>query len=207
LREIGFLWRVAFRLEESCKDKSCRYKVRFVHDTATPHLLTIQFLAIVSDTGFNPGDRIRFGAKVDSLGVSDGDAVGAGPVSVTTTFAISGVPQTPVTVNFVDSNFRHTLANYPAHLSPVSTNATYLLPEAPAAGNNNDNQSYVELTNSGTGGTAFGVRARATVDVTSICSSIFGASFGPFNVSADTTAMYDCANQCPQIIRVDNFTP
>jgi Flp pilus assembly protein TadG len=183
-------------------------QVSFVHDSTTPHLLTIRFLASGSDTGFNPGDRIRFGAQIDSLGANDdGDAVGASPVSVTTTFALSGTTQPPIAVNFADSNFRHILANYPAHLSPVSTNATYLLPQAPAAENNNDNQSYVELTGGGTAGTAFGVRARATVDVTSICSSIFGANFGPYSVSADTTAMYDCTNQCPQIIRVDNFAP
>jgi hypothetical protein len=188
-------------------------QVSFVHDSTSAHLLTINFSAIGGgDTGFAPGDRMRFGAQVTMLdptanATNDGDGVGVSPVGISTIFAISGVAQTAVTTKFNDTNIRNMAANYPPDLQPVSTNAFYMLPQSPASGNNNDDQSYVELGGGAGGGNAFAVRATLTVPVTSACSNIFGASFGPFMVSADTTAMYDCTTQCPQIIRVDTFLP
>lgn len=56
--------------------------------------------------------------------------------------------------------------------------------------------------------TGFAVRAQATHTVPSLICNFLGINFGgPFEVSACTTAMYDCELQRPRLIRVepDNF--
>ncbi len=49
----------------------------------------------------------------------------------------------------------------------------------------------------------FAVRAQATVTVPSLICTFCDIDFGPFQVSACTTAMYDCGLQRPRLIRVE----
>lgn len=185
-------------------------QVSFVWDSTLPHILTINFFTNGVDIGLEPGDRIRFGAQTNLLGNNDGDDVGASGVQATLTFAIAGVDQVPTQVaTFVDSNFRGT--NVPSTLDPDSAvnSAPYLLPNSPANGNGNDNQSFVISSGGGGGGSAndFAVRAEAQVTITPVCGSLFGATLGPFRVRADSTAYYTCSGRCPASIRVDSIVP
>lgn len=67
---------------------------------------------------------------------------------------------------------------------------------------NNDAQSIVLAL--GTGGIGnYAVRAQASHVVPSLICGFCGITFGPFNVSACTTAMYDCLLQRPRLIRVE----
>jgi hypothetical protein len=178
-------------------------QVSFVFDSAIPYVLTINFQAAGTDSGFSPGDRIRFGAQINNLGQNDGDDPGSSHVRATLTYAINGVnqPQTQ-TATFVDSNFRGT--NVPSTLDPDSAtnSAPFLLPNSASNGNGNDKQAFVISSGSG-GGNDFAVRAKAQITVTPICSSVLG----PFHVTADTTAYYTCTTAAPAIIRVDTYAP
>ena len=75
-------------------------QIEFRFDTNDPSKLTINFSddGIVVDDGFEPGDRFRFGAKVENLDnkdfkpnnrANDGDEIGRVGVQVTVTFAIA----------------------------------------------------------------------------------------------------------------------
>lgn len=67
---------------------------------------------------------------------------------------------------------------------------------------NNDKQSIVLAL--GTGGMGnYAVRAQASHAVPSLICGFCGITFGPFNVSACATAMYDCLLQRPRLIRVE----
>ncbi len=182
-------------------------QVAFVFDSTIPYQLTINFSAAGADSGFAPGDRIRFGAQVNNLGQNDGDDPGASHVTATLTYAIGGVNQLPSPpVTYVDSNFRRT--NVPSTLDPdsVTNSAPFILPNSPSVGNGNDKQSFVISSGSG-GGNDFAVRAKAQINVTPICSGLLGGMIGPFHVTADTTAYYTCTTASPAIIRVDTFAP
>lgn len=188
--------------------------VTFTLDSTTPWLLQIDFVSGGS-VGFEPGDRIRFGAKVAQLGTTgtdnDGDAVGSLRVGVTVTFAISGVPVAPSSVGeFFDSNFRKcgVGSEPPPDINPCIAQPGppyWVIPEAPAAGSGNDDQSYVIV--GATSGNALGVRAQGTVNVNSVCCRLFDATLPVFRVSACATARYDCTVRRPELIRVtpENF--
>jgi hypothetical protein len=200
----------------------------FFFDTTTPNLLTVTFKPSLNadtdcdgildgpDDGFEVGDRFRFGARVLDLGKfmgggpaaeNDGDAVGRADVKVTVTFADNGVVQVPdAEGTFIDSNFGNPGMgnNPPADIDPEDpTNAPYVLPITAASGAKNDNQSYVRVGGSGGGGLPFAVRAMAEKSVPSICQKLFGLNIGTFSVSAKTTAIYDCQDRWPRLIRVD----
>lgn len=66
----------------------------------------------------------------------------------------------------------------------------------------NNGQSYVHLAGGGAI-RSYAVRAQATHKVPSLICSFLGINFGPFYVSACTTAMYDCELQRPRLIRVE----
>lgn len=188
-------------------------QVTFVWDSTnkqTSDTLIIRFVPQGADGGFQPGDRIRFGARIRSVSFAgnDGDGIGRINSRITVLYSAAGVPQTPVVSTFIDSNFQGNPANHPPGLDPTNpANLPYVLPLAPSTTSGDDKQSYVEVpltatTSSGGGGAGrYAVRAGATVTVTPICLSVWG----PFSVQAHTTAVYDCATGCPRIIRVDQF--
>ncbi len=75
------------------------------------------------------------------------------------------------------------------------------LPCPPADAAKNNGQSYV--VTAGEGLRHFGVRAQATIPINSLLCRLCGDFFGPFNVSACTTAMYHCEDRRPRLIRVE----
>ncbi len=178
----------------------------------TQDSLIIRFAPQGLDGGFQPGDRIRFGARVRSVstGGNDGDGMGGVRASITVLYSNTGVPQTPVVGTYINSNFGNTGALHPPALNPlIAANLPYVLPLGVSA-LPDDEQSYVEVpliesTSGGGGGGGAGryaVRAGTTKSVTPICPSV---CWGPFSVQAHTTAVYDCATGYPSIIRVDQF--
>ena len=201
-------------------------QVRFVWNTQTPWILRLQFPYTPGDpangNGFEPGDRIRFGASVLDLGrftgggsaaEDEGDAVGRARVKVTATFAIDGNPLPNGSFGyFTDSDFGRHFANPnnpnatppPADIDCRSlSNYPYVLPPPPARGNNNDDQSYVRI--GAVGGDPFAVRALAQWRVEPLCNQLFGICAGPFWVQAEATAMYDCDERTPRLIRIDRI--
>lgn len=129
-------------------------QVEFVYDTTMPAKLILNFKDNGVDPGFQPGDRIRFGAKVKNLDNTafnnsndDGDEIGRVGVRATVTFSLNDVPlPSPVSGIFTDSNFRGFCGSYPAGINPcVPADLPFVLPLAPASGNNNDDQSYLLL--------------------------------------------------------------
>jgi hypothetical protein len=129
-------------------------QVEFVFDTTTPAKLVLNFKDNGLDPGFQPGDRIRFGARVrdlDNTAINnsndDGDEIGRVGVRATVTFALNNVPlPSPASGIFIDSDFRGVCGNYPAGINPcVPGDLPFVLPLAPANGNGNDDQSYLLL--------------------------------------------------------------
>lgn len=201
-------------------------QVEFVWDSATPWILTINFrnrLAADPTTDFNyfqPGDRIRFGARVNDLdtgfGNNDGDGVGRQRVSVTVTFAIGGAVQPfASTGTFVNTNYGNDCPHPPkfdtppADIDPCIAQPGppyFVLPVTPAEGASNDNQSVLRMSSAG-GGHAPAVRAQATAPVNSVCCRLFDKVLPVFHVSACATAKYDCATNRTELIRVrpENF--
>ena len=191
-------------------------QVRFVWNSTLPYILTIRFLPFGGDAGFEPNDRIRFGARIRRLGGNDGDDPGRSRVTATVTFAIAGVDQAPPDVGtFADSRFAK---NNPIPLDPDLTpnSAPYLLPNALSTKTSDDKQSYAVVYGGGTltvggggGGTVAGneyaVLAQGRVNVTPICGGLMGGILGIFQVQAKTTAYFSCVDLCPRIVRVDQF--
>lgn len=166
----------------------------FTPVSPNPYILTINFAA----GSFVPGDRFRFGAELRNLNPpgtppNAADAVGVGNVSGTITFAIGGVPQSPVSFQYVNTLTTVTLGPAP-----------YIIPAPPGPVTNNG-QSFVEVKTAGHRG--YAVRAQKAVTVPPVCGSVMGAIFGPFTVQADTVAEYDSDTKIPRIIRVDQFIP
>ena len=50
------------------------------------------------------------------------------------------------------------------------------------------------------------VLAQATIEVPTLCGQIFGNNFGPFHVTAQATARYDCTSGRSRLIRVEEYT-
>jgi hypothetical protein len=73
-------------------------------------------------------------------------------------------------------------------------------------GANNEDRSTVAIADVLTGGDAFAVRARKTVQVSSFAPTFFGLTFGPYNVTSESYARFVCTNGPPQLMHVDVFT-
>ncbi len=182
--------------------------------------LTITFAA----GSFNPGDRFRFGADVrkrqgngPNFSQASGDDIGQLSATVTVYFALSGTPIMPASTgsffdnstNPIDSSnqcFNPGL-NVP---DPIGQNHLVVhrrevldLPCPATAAANNNGQSFGDIEGSGSG--IFGVRAQHTKTVPTVCQNLLGVPIGPFAVSAKATAMYDCADREPKLVRIDTF--
>lgn len=66
-------------------------------------------------------------------------------------------------------------------------------------------RSELVLVGNLTGGDAFGVRAQTTMQVNSICSSLFGVTVGPFNVTAKSYARFVCSDGPPELVRIQTL--
>ena len=67
-------------------------------------------------------------------------------------------------------------------------------------------RSELNIVGNLTGGDAFGVRTFATIQVNSVCSSVFGVSVGPFSVTSCSYARFLCTNGPPELVRIQTFT-
>jgi hypothetical protein len=190
--------------------------------TGRPRRLILKFNAFATDQGFSPGDRFRFGANVlianpsgKNFGEASGDEVGQIPAEVTIFFSLAGSPLTPVSDYLVDTGGRQkdcldnnwvTDALGIMHLV-VHPFEILDLPCPPNSSNNPDKngQSYREI--GGNDGRPFAVRAQKTVLLESLFCRFCGVLFGPYEISACATAMYDCEIRRPRLIRVrpENF--
>lgn len=164
------------------------------------------------DAGFEPCDRFRFGQLVGRLSGAaqyDGDDIGHYGVTVTIVFSQGGVLLPPVTAVFVNSgidltcSYQGTDSYCPSSIivSPYGV-PDLPCPPVPGQGANPDGQSFV-LTYGGGGRHGFGVRAQATIPVTSLLCRFWGNVFGPYSVSACATAFYDCREERSRLIRVE----
>lgn len=211
-------------------------QIVFEYDAPITEVLTIRFYSYLTDAGFSPGDRFRFGAGVERTNngknwtTADGNDIGDVGVKITVFFKdINGNPLPPldgVSSYFVDTKYSSNdcaapNAKYPGvwemddlghwHLlvHPIrlpSMDPTPLiardLPCPLTSAENNDKQSIVLALGMGGVGN-YAVRAQASHAVPSLICGFCGITFGPFNVSACTTAMYDCLLQRPRLIRVE----
>lgn len=174
-------------------------------------VLTIDFSADgTNDDGFAPCDRFRFGVGLSNVGPggnasNDGDGVGADQVGVKVYFSDS----TTVEGHFIDTTETSNDCCNPPTTEPVCGSLIVHpagipdLPCPPSSAANNNGQSYVLLR--GGSGRAFAVRAQAVVPVRSPWCNIFGMNFGVSYVTAHATAVYDCTQQRPRLVRVDKF--
>ena len=205
--------------DNSGNEQADNFGITAADITFSPTMGTSTSLTITFGVGtFAADERFRFGASVVKIGpgkaTQNGDDIGATNSTVTVTFS-----NTSTQMATFNDNADFGSNDCPKH-GDITTvpgrvivhpagGGTLDLPCPPTSAKNNNQQSFVRMVGGGAGaGTnAFAVRAQVTVPVPSLCDSIFGSSFGPFMVSADTTAMYDCMTECPQIIRVDTFLP
>jgi hypothetical protein len=168
--------------------------------------LTIDFWSdpVSGDRGFEPGDRIRFGARTTGVssgsGQDDGDGIGRDQVKVTVVFAINGIPLPPVSGTFFDNT---ETSNDCQPTCPVHPSGIEDLPCPPASASNNNGQSYVIL--GGGSGQDFAVRAQAVLAVPSPICKLFGLTIPRYRVSAKTIAIYSCADQRTRLQRVDQY--
>jgi Flp pilus assembly protein TadG len=56
-------------------------------------------------------------------------------------------------------------------------------------------------------GPDFGLRVQRVITVNSLCASVFGATVGPYQVTAQVDARFNKSNARPELIRVTTFTP
>jgi hypothetical protein len=169
--------------------------------------LTISFYPdpISGDLGFEPGDRIRFGARTTGVsngsGQDDGDGIGRDGVRVTFVFAINGSPLPPVSAVFYDNteSSNNCQATCPVHPSGIDD-----LPCPPASAPHNNGQSYAFIFG-GSGSGEFAVRAQAVLAVPSPICSLFGLKMPRYRVSAHTIAVYQCGSKAIRLQRVDEY--
>ena len=189
--------------------------------TGKPRMLVMEFPAYGSDAGFSPGDRFRFGAKVRIRNKSgrqyrsaDGDDIGRLGTRVTVELRADGRSFPLLVGRMIDSGgrrrdcldgnfitdplgYRH-LVVHPDRIPDLPC------PPTSSVHAHKNGQSRLLL---GHGFRPYAVRAQATVRVASL-SCLFGDGiFGPYEVSACATAMYDCNSNRPRLIRVrpENF--
>jgi hypothetical protein len=193
--------------------------ITFSPTTGTSSTLLITFTAVAPDTGFNPGDRFRFGANArvqrgggGSFATADGDDVGQRGAKVTVTFQLGATTSTGEGTFFDNPGKKNDcfdpgvwvtddLGNNHLVVNPLSV-VDLPCPETSASKNNK--QSYVTV--GGSGANAFAVRAQATIEVPSLCCLLCGIPIGPYSVCTKTTAMYACTENRPRLIRLAEYT-
>ncbi|MFN3151979.1 TadE/TadG family type IV pilus assembly protein [Bremerella sp.] len=179
--------------------------------------LVITFGTALNPLQLQPGDRFRFGARVNTGNGNsqvDADGVGAVGTEIRVFYSYNGQSFGPFVTNLVDTNDEKDCDDDPN--TAIVTDAlgidhyigspsqTEDLPCPASNGVNNNGQSYVR---SFLGGAPrhFAVRSQATIGVRSVVQSICGFELGPWGVSAKATAYYDCETRDPKLIRVDVF--
>lgn len=169
-----------------------------------------------TDDGFAPCDRFRFGAAVSGVGSGsqratdddDGDGIGGDRAVVTIYFELGGVPLPPVQTAFFDNDEQSNQRLCPPESDPECGDLVVHplripnLPVPPAAGNNNNGQSYALATGTGLG--QFGVRAQAKIQVRSF-GSLFLGHIADYCVQAKATAVYDCTTRRARLVRINTF--
>ena len=166
---------------------------------------------VSGDPGFEPCDRFRFGLAVvrdDTSDQFDGDDVGLLNVTITIEFNIGP----PVTGTLNDTEYKSNECECDP-LNPYDDFCTSSLivhpagipdlPCPPGSAAKNDGQSY-GLT-PGAADRDFAVRAQKTIEVPGLICRFCSLPIGPFSVSACSTAMYDCNDQRPRLVRVEEF--
>lgn len=181
-------------------------QISFSPTSGESSTLTIQFTSdpVTGDRGFEPGDRLRFGARTVGVssgsGQDDGDGIGRDQVKVTVIFAINGVPLPAVSGTFFDNTetSNDCQATCPVHPSGIPD-----LPCPPASAPNNNGQSYLIV--GGGSGQDFAVRAQAVLAVPSPICSLFGLPMPRYRISAKTIATHSCSEQRTRLQRVDRY--
>ena len=199
-------------------------QISFVIHPATPWIMTVQFREAtdghgnIIDRGFSPCDRMRFGVGLNGVGPDqgggslrdDGDAVGHDGVVVAVYFAVGGqeLPE-PVFATFEDTRHRSN-ACVDRQDDSCSTPSMVVhpglypdVPCPPSSSPENNGQSLAFLT--ANGGNAFGVRAQAIAPVVNPFCGFCGLTLRPHYVTVRTTAIYDCTERWPRLIRVDEY--
>ncbi len=180
-------------------------------------VLTIEFFPDDDgdDDGFASCDRFRFGLELVDVGLdgggntsNDGDGVGYDSVGVKVYFNDSDEPGAEGA--FVNEDEKKNdcckAAQLPNGCDSLTPNPAGIpdLPCPPSSSAKNNGQSYV-LTG-GTGGSGkFAVRAQAKVPVPNLMSNFCGIGCGPSYVTACTTAIYDCTEGRPRLVRIDKY--
>ncbi len=176
-------------------------------------VLTITFSPFGGDDGFAPCDRFRFGVLVANVATlnqtgddnNDGDGIGADTVGVKVYFNSGEIAEG----NFTDTIDRKNECCDPPTIDPacgslvVHPTGIPDLPCPPGSAPGNNGQSYVLLQ--GGSGRRFAVRAQAVVRVPSLFTAIGGDHCGPYCISARATAVYDCEDRRPSLVRVDRY--
>lgn len=175
-------------------------------------VLSIDFLADgTNDSGFQLGDRFRFGVDVENVstgnGTNDGDGIGQVEAKITVIYTIAGIVQETFEGFYVDNLRSRNDCLDPADMSLPGHLIVHpdLIPDVPcppAAAEGNNGQSIANF--SGAGGRPFAVRAQAMVEVPTLCGSLCGLDEVQC-VRARVTAVYDCRTRRPRLIRIDEF--
>ncbi|MEX0794179.1 MAG: pilus assembly protein TadG-related protein [Pirellulaceae bacterium] len=192
-------------------------QITFSQTTGTTEVLSVFFSPdpMNVDDGFAPGDRFRFGARVrrqQGNAELSGDDLGNIPARITVYYSLSGNPL-PAVSGFLFNNSASSnqcvsnnivIDDLGYEHVVVHPDGILDLPCPPTSAANNNGQSYGTISQTG-GSTPFAVRAQANIRVPSVMQAIAGVPLGPFSVSAEGTAMYQCNVQDPRLIRVDQF--
>ena len=189
-------------------------QIKFAIDPATPWLMTIKFSAARdgTDDGFGPCDRMRFGVSTNGVeppgnSQNDGDAMGRAAIGVSVIFEVGGTELEPVYATFYDNLEKKKCledVTEPVCGSMIVHPGGFPdVPCPPSSGNDNNGQSLAFLN--GNGGNAFGVRAQAIAPVVNPFCGFCGLTLRPHYVTVRTTAIYDCVERRPRLIRVDEY--
>ncbi|WP_166823259.1 pilus assembly protein TadG-related protein [Thalassoroseus pseudoceratinae] len=148
--------------------------------------LTIHFAngSFTSTGDMNTTDFVRYGASVNGLNPPAVPDATGGNNNDADAIGIAGLN---ISITFFDSDTMTT-----------ETLTTTFEDD----GINND---YSEASIAGAAGSTPAVRAQKTVMVDSLCQDLFGIPVGPFEISAKSTARYDCDTGDTALIRIGNF--
>ncbi|QDT32147.1 pilus assembly protein TadG-related protein [Thalassoglobus polymorphus] len=168
---------------------------------------------------FEPGDRIRFGALVNNntngFPLFDGDAIGNMGAEVTVFFNngayITGSFNNNTNSQSIGQRACSNVSFAPWGSCAAATRsgmtfAGYLPDQPPrlnVGGNNGQSIAHLQQT-SGVGGYGLAVRAQATYEVPSLCNMLFGVPIGPFHVTAKADATYQCSTGRLRIYHLDD---
>ncbi len=199
-------------------------QISFAINPATPWIMTVSFQPAIGgggnviDAGFSPCDRMRFGVGLNGVGPNqgggslrdDGDGVGYDRVVVAVYFAIGGqeLPN-PVYATFEDTqhpanqcvNGQDSACTTPSMVLHPGLYPDVPCPPSSSPGNNGQSLAFAN----GSGGNAFGVRAQAIVPVKNPFCGFCGLTLTPHYVTVQTTAIYDCTQRRPRLVRVDEY--